>query len=192
MLVHEQASSYSRLANSNLDFNFHNPTRLFFGNGTLAEFEKQATLGHKALLFIFGGKPATAKGSLACVATQLAGLAASHFAIRTQQLFSQEHNKKRPYTASFHSGSNDEIDDIIVIPLARKLALPVSSRALLTECLSFVCLTRNKHNQNHHTGKCLRNGDANGLHFICTCCGYHMQQVYCCVVYKMRRHTRPQ
>ena len=55
----------------NLNFNFHNPTKLLFGSGTLNELGKQKMPGEKALLMISNGKSAKISGAYDRVLEQL-------------------------------------------------------------------------------------------------------------------------
>lgn len=54
-----------------IQFDFHNPTKLLFGSGRLAELGKQALPGKKALLLMSNGRSAKVSGAYDRVAAQL-------------------------------------------------------------------------------------------------------------------------
>ena len=55
----------------NMNFNFNNPTNLFFGSGTLDELSNQPLPGKKALLLLSNGKSTKANGSFDRTVEQL-------------------------------------------------------------------------------------------------------------------------
>lgn len=57
--------------NTQVNFNFYNPTRILFGAGKLNDLHKQAMPGKKALLLISNGKSTRTNGSLDRTVQQL-------------------------------------------------------------------------------------------------------------------------
>lgn len=65
-----------------IQFDFHNPTHLIFGSGSIAALSQQTLPGKKALLLLSGGKSAQVSGAYGKVTAQLreAGVAWAEFA----------------------------------------------------------------------------------------------------------------